>query len=100
MGASLKKVWKVATGGAHGLKQRKLEKKALKVPAEVKGLKPSGNPLMEAARKAIMDTVQASCGVTVSDALEIQAKHSAGFMLTKECHRGVIGSAAKKTLDV
>jgi hypothetical protein len=47
-----------------------------------------------------MDCVQASCGVPLAEALEIQAKHSAGFMVTKECRKGAIGASAKKVLEV
>ena len=97
---ALKKVWLIATGGHHGLPLRKLNGNALTVPKDVPGLPLAANPAMETARKAVMDCIQASCGATLSQALEIQARHSAGFMLTKPCHKGAIGAAAKKTLDV
>lgn len=97
---ALKKVWLIASGGDHGLRPRKLNENKLTVPREVPGLTPAPNALMEAARKALMDCIQASTGATLAQALEIQAKHSAGFMLTKECQRGAIGSSAKKMLEV
>lgn len=97
---SLKKAWQIASGGAHGLTPRKLNEGALSVPKEVSGLGPAANAAQESARKAIMDCVQASCGATLAQALELQAKHSAGFMLTKPCQKGAIGTSAKKTLEV
>jgi enoyl-CoA hydratase/carnithine racemase/3-hydroxyacyl-CoA dehydrogenase len=97
---ALKKVWMVVTGGKHGIQERTLQVEAMKVPSGVSGIPPSDNPMMEAARKSIMDCIQASCGVSISEALEIQAKHSAGFMLTRECRRGAIGASAKKVLNV
>ncbi len=100
MEEALAKTWQVASGDDHGLEQRPLQTKALKVPTDVPGLEPVGNPLVEAARKAILDCVQASCGASLTEALEIQAKHSAGFMVTKECRKGAIGASAKKVLEV
>jgi len=97
---ALKKVWLVVTSGKHGIQERPLQVETMKVPSEAPGLPPSDNPMMEKARKSIMDCVQAACGVSISQALEIQAKHSAGFMLTRECRRGTIGASAKKVLDV
>ncbi len=100
MEEALKKTWQTATGGKEGLKPRQLQKDAMKVPADVTGLPATDNPLTVVARKAILDCIQASCGATLKEALGIQAKQSAGFMRTKECQRGVIGSTAKKVLDV
>jgi enoyl-CoA hydratase/carnithine racemase len=97
---ALQKVWLIASGGDHGLALRNLNQDALTVPADVAGLPPAGDALTEAARKAIMDTIQAACGATLTQALDIQAKHSAGFMITKACNKGAIGSAAKKILKV
>lgn len=95
---ALAKAWLVATGGDHGLRLRSLKEKALRISKDVKGLPEAGNPLVEAARKAIMETVQASCGVPLGEALDIQAKHSAGFMTTGECRKGAVGASAKKVL--
>ncbi len=91
---ALSTAWKIASGGDHGIALRKLEEGAFSIPTEVAGI-----PATDAS-KAIMDCIQASCGVPLSQALEIQAKHSAGFMVSKLCNKGVIGSAAKKMLDI
>jgi enoyl-CoA hydratase/carnithine racemase len=100
MEEALAKTWQIACGDDHGLEARPLRAEALKIPTDVPGLDAIDNPLVEAARKAIMDCVQASCGVPLAEALEIQAKHSAGFMVTKECRKGAIGASAKKVLEV
>ena len=52
------------------------------------------------ARKAILDAVRAACGVPLSEALEVQARHSGEFMVSGECRAGVIGAACKKTMAV
>ncbi len=97
---AVKKAWLVASGGDHGLKLRKLNEAALSVPKEVPGLPPAGNPILEAGRRAISDCIQASCGVPLSQALEAQAKHSAGFMAGEACRKGAIGSNYKKVMAV
>ncbi len=100
MEEALKKVATVVMGGDHGLKLRKVNDAALAIPKDVPGLPPADNQAVEAGRKAIMDTIQASCGATLAQALEIQAKHSAGFMVTKPCQKGQIGSDFKKVMKI
>lgn len=87
-------------GRAVPFDQRPLENGPLDgVPADVPGLHPGGEST-EAARRAIVETVQASCSVPLSEALAVQASHSAGFMATKHCRRGAVGTEAARTLDV
>jgi len=69
------------------------------VPTDVK-LPKAGNPGTEAARKAIMDCIQDSCGAVLSDALSVQAKHSADFMGSDPCRKGVIGADCAKVMNV
>jgi len=96
---AIQKTWLIASGGNHGLTERKLVEGALALPSDVK-VPAAANQFMADGRKAIMDCVKASCGVPVSQALEIQAKHSAGFMLTKACQKGAIGSTFKKVMKL
>lgn len=96
----LKKAWLIATGGDHKLTLRKLQRETLHIPKEVPKLAATDNPLIQEARKAIMDTIQASCGATLAQALEVQARHSAGFMTTNACQKGAIGASAKRVLEV
>ena len=98
---SIQKIWKIVTGGDHGLSLRKVEEGKLKeIPQEVTGIKSSDDPATEAAREAIFKTMQDSLGVTLVEALDIQAKHSAGFMSGDICKKGSIGSEYKKTVLV
>ncbi len=100
MEEALKKVAAIAMGGGHGLKLRKVNDAVLDIPKDVPGLPPAENQTVEAGRKAIMDCIKASCGATLAQALEIQAKHSAGFMVTKPCQKGQIGSDFKKVMKI
>jgi len=99
MDDALKMAWNIATDGDHGLSMRPLETGALKGIPTDPGV-PAGGPPIEAARKAILDNVVASCEAPLADALDIQAKHSAGFMSSKYCHKGVIGTAYTKTMKI
>ena len=93
-------VWSLASDGDHGLSRRSLQEGAVAgVPTEVPGLA-AGEPALEAARKAIVDCVQGSCAATLAEAVDVQSRHSADFMVTDACRRGRVGGEAKKTLDV
>jgi len=97
---SLLTVWRLASGMAAGLTKRKLNEGALEgIPAEV-GVPASDNPATEAARKAILETIRHSCGVPLSEALDVQARHSAGFTVTSFCREGSIGAEHQKTMKV
>jgi 3-hydroxyacyl-CoA dehydrogenase len=98
---SLQTAWKVAFEGDGGpLARRGLIAEPLKgMPAET-ALPNSGNPATEAARKAILDCVMGSCGVPASEALTVQAKHSAGFMNSRFCREGMIGADCAKVMNV
>jgi len=100
MGDALEKAWLIATGKAHGLSLRKINEKSFKIPSTAVKVTPSDNQKVELARKAIYDCIMASCNASLADSLEIQAKHSAGFMVTPLCNKGVIGSNCKKTMNV
>ncbi|MHC4415269.1 MAG: hypothetical protein ACYS0G_08300 [Planctomycetota bacterium] len=101
MAKALEKTWQVAVGGDHGLKRRTVETGALDVvPIEVGGLGEPDGSAVEAARKAIVDSIQASCGTSLGEALDVQSRHSAGFMLTKACQSGRVGAEYAKTMKV
>jgi enoyl-CoA hydratase/carnithine racemase/3-hydroxyacyl-CoA dehydrogenase len=101
MQASLKMVWRLAaTGGATGVPKRNLDGGVLPgIPTDTEVVA-SGNPVTEATRKAIMASIKASCGVPLSEALAIQAWHSAGFTITSYCKKGSIGADYTKTMLV
>jgi enoyl-CoA hydratase/carnithine racemase len=98
---SLNTVWSLATtGAATGLALRPLNEGVLEgVPADI-GSSASDNPATEAARKAIIESVRASCSAPLSEALDIQAKHSAAFTVTSYCMEGSIGADRARTMLV
>ena len=98
---ALQIAYTVASGGEHGLAMREIEEDVLDGAAEaVPKLATASDPGMEAGRKAILDTVRAATSATLAEALEIQARHSGGFMIGDACRKGVIGTAWKKTVLV
>ena len=97
---SLQTAWSLASGKAAGLKMRKLDEGMLKdIPADV-GVSASDNPATEAARRAIMHSIRGSCGVPLSEAIDVQARHSADFSVTSFCREGSIGEEYAKTMMV
>jgi enoyl-CoA hydratase/carnithine racemase len=100
MEQALQTAWKIASGDAADIPARALEQGAVSgIPTDA-GLSDSGDPALEAARRAIMDCIQQSTGSPLAEALDIQTKHSADFMSSKFCRKGVIGSEAMKVMNV
>ncbi len=97
---ALQITWKIAAGKDHGLVKRDVKENALdEISFDIK-LQASDNPGMEAARKAIIETIRDSCCVDLKEALIIQAKHSAEFMISNACKYGRIGEEYKRVMDV
>jgi len=97
---SLAMVWSLASGGVSGVPMRELDEGILQgIPVNV-GVAVSDSPATEAARKAIMHSIRDSCGVALSEALDVQAKHSADFTVTSFCREGSIGAEHLKTMMV
>jgi len=93
--------WAMATGKGQAPAPRILETGILTgIPDDVPGLVEADGVDGRAARKALVDCVQGACGSTLSEALEVQARHSAEFMISKACRRGEIGSQYTKTMMV
>jgi enoyl-CoA hydratase/carnithine racemase len=98
MAEALGMAWRVVTGSDHGLSARGVETAGLdETPEQPTDLPAADSPATETARRAIMECVAAACRVPLAVALEVQAKHSAGFMLTPECRRGRVGAEYEKT---
>ncbi len=98
---SLQKAWSIAGDGDHDVALRECKESALSgIPTEIGDITEADTPAVEAARQAIVNTVQESCGAPLAEALDIQSKHSAGFMVSKVCNKGAIGSEYKKTMLV
>jgi len=97
---ALEKAWMLANDEDHGLALRMVNEKALAgIPSDVL-LPAPDNEGMKAARKAIMQNIQDSCSVSLSEALSIQSQHSADFMTSKHCKRGVVGAARNQIINV
>jgi enoyl-CoA hydratase/carnithine racemase/3-hydroxyacyl-CoA dehydrogenase len=97
----LRVAFTIAAGRDHGLVRRRLEEGPLDgVIASLGDVAEASGPGMEAGRKAIMDTVDAATNASLGEALEIQARHSGGFMTGDACRQGIIGTAWKKTVLV
>ena len=97
---AFKITWKLVAGKDHGLKKRELNEKALQdLSFEIK-LRAPENPGMEAARKAIIETIRDSCAADLKEALTIQSKHSADFMISDFCKQGRIGSEYNRVMNV
>ena len=93
--------WRLANEDAAPLPARKLADGALSgIPQDLSDLPDATSPAMEAARRAIMENIQDSCGVALGEALTRQARHSAEFMLSEPCRRGVIGTDYVKTTQI
>jgi enoyl-CoA hydratase/carnithine racemase len=97
---ALQVAWKLTTGKEHGLVKRDVKKNALdEISFDIK-LQAPDNSGMEVARKAIIETIRDSCGTDLQNALTIQAKHAAEFMISDACKYGRIGAEFKRVMDV
>jgi hypothetical protein len=93
--------WSTARGKQGGLGTRELRTGPLReVLTEVGDLPAPDSPATEAARRAIVDCVRASCGASLSEALSVQASHSARFMRSRECREGRVGAERDRTMNV
>jgi enoyl-CoA hydratase/carnithine racemase len=98
---SLQIAYTLASGGEHSLSLRGLDDAALDGVVEmVPDLAAAASPEMEAGRRAIVDAIRAATSANLGEALDIQARHSGGFMIGDACKGGVIGTAWKKTVLV
>jgi enoyl-CoA hydratase/carnithine racemase len=97
---AIQTVWKIATEKNNNLPEREVNKKALEGMSSEIRLESPDNPLMESARKAIMETILDSCSKDLDEALDIQARHSADFMVSDYCRYGKIGEESKKVMNV
>jgi enoyl-CoA hydratase/carnithine racemase len=101
MDDALGKVGSILSDGDHGLKLRPLETGSVTgIPKDGSGFVNADDESAEAARRAIFANVVDSCGVPLSEALEKQSRHSAGFMSSKWCQKGAIGATFTKTMNV
>ncbi len=88
---TLAAAWRTAKGAKGGLAPRPVETGAVGVP-DVPADLPKGEGATEKARRAIMECVRAACAAPFAGAIDVQARHSARFMLSPECRRGSVGA--------
>jgi enoyl-CoA hydratase/carnithine racemase/3-hydroxyacyl-CoA dehydrogenase len=94
---SLKKAWQIMEKGKKVLPLRKVDEKPIKnLPFKDAKVPAASDSAVEEARAAIRKCVEDSCGAKLSDAIKIQAKLSAEFMVTKLCRKGRVGSEYDK----
>jgi enoyl-CoA hydratase/carnithine racemase/3-hydroxyacyl-CoA dehydrogenase len=100
MEEGLAAAWKFASGTG-GTARRAVEKDPLSgVPRDAAGIPPSDEPGTAAARAAIMDCIQRSCAVPLSEALAVQSRISGDFLASKECRAGRVGLEYARTMEV
>jgi len=97
---AIQTAWSIANGKGKIARRMLVEGSLKGVPKEVAGLSPAANAGMEACRRAILQTVDSACNASLADALLIQAKASAEFMVSSHCLEGTVGSAYKKAMAV
>ncbi|MCC6753731.1 MAG: hypothetical protein IT266_07075 [Saprospiraceae bacterium] len=97
----LSDAWKLVNGDASISQRRHFEDAALP-PIQfdaIDGLD-SGDAQLEQAREAVRNTIRAACGAGLTEALHMQAEHSADFMVSALCHKGVVGAAWSKIASI
>jgi len=99
--AMLRTVWCIVTDCDHGIARRQPDAGPVAVPPSAAPEVPAASsPDVEAARRAIRACIDAACGATAADALELQSRHSAGFMVTDVCRKGRVGVERARTMSV
>ena len=98
---ALSNAWAIASGSETQIAKRMLIETAITdIPSDFSAIGQSNDESVIAARKAIFDTIKDSCSCTLTEALEIQSRHSAAFMTGKHCNKGFVGSDYQKTMLV
>lgn len=98
---ALSKAWALANDGDGAMARRKFEEGTLsEISSDFAGIPTTEDVATNAARQAIFQSIRSSCAVPSSEALEVQARHSAEFMASKDCQRGFVGSDYQKTMLV
>lgn len=94
----LKKAWQIMQKGTSVLPLRKVETKSIDKLAFDKSLFANANGMGE-SMKAIADCIAESCAAPLDKAIDVQAKLSAEFMVTKLCRKGRVGSEYDKIMQ-
>jgi len=98
---TLAMAWSLVSGEPSSLARRQVESGILDgVPTDVPGLPEADGEAGIAARAALVACIQGACSSTLTEALEVQARHSAAFMTSDACRSGEIGTQYARTMEV
>ncbi len=93
---ALQAAWRLASGDGATTRRRVVEGPLEVVAEALPAPGDKGEASADAARRAIWETIVASCTAPLSEALDAQSRHSAAFMTSKACRAGIVGTAAAK----
>lgn len=93
----LEQAWRLMVKGASALPKRALAEEPLTIDLNGGGAA-TGDAAADAARKAIADCIRDSCGATLPEALTVQARRSAAFMVSTACRKGRVGAERDKVM--
>ncbi len=97
---AIQTAWALAAGTL-AIARRNVASGALPdVLGELPGLEPAVTPAATEGRKAIVEAIRATTGVSLADAIPLQAKVAGAFFATPALKKGAIGSAHSKTVRV
>jgi enoyl-CoA hydratase/carnithine racemase len=96
----IKTCWLIAKGDNAITRRTVNEKRLAGIPTDLSDMSAAAGASMRAGRKAILETILASCGVPLSEAIGVQATLSGEFMTSAPCRSGTVGAAFAKAADV
>ncbi|MGB4897606.1 MAG: enoyl-CoA hydratase/isomerase family protein [Ignavibacteria bacterium] len=98
--SSLKIAWKIMQNGYSVLPLRKVNEKPIgKIEINPVENFSTSDESISATRRAISDCIKESTNVKLSEAIFVQANHSAEFMISKLCRKGRVGSEYDKIMQ-
>jgi enoyl-CoA hydratase/carnithine racemase len=98
---AIEMAFRIVKGGDHGIACRDVATGPFEdIRLESPDLPAAAHPDAEAARKAVADAIRAACSVPLAEALDVQARHSAGFMTSRPCIDGRIGADRRREMTV
>jgi enoyl-CoA hydratase/carnithine racemase len=100
MEKTLQKAWEVMEKGKSIVPMRPVKEQALGI-IEIAGVAFGTTPdfYSESPREAISRCIEDSCNSKLEEAIAIQAKHSASFMLSPQCRSGKVGIEYNKIIQ-
>jgi len=97
---ALQKARAILDGSAAGIERRAIESGPVEVPGDTGGLSEAADDATAGARHAIMECIRAACGVPLGEALTVQTRHAAGFLVSELCRRGRVGNSRRQIMDL